>query len=58
MKNYELISILSEYPAGYEVVFNSILDYEKSINGIDKECAQVEAQIKEVNEEQNTIFLS
>ena len=58
MKNYELISILSEYPAGYEVTFNSILEYEKSIHGMDKECAQVEAQIKEVNEEEKIIFLS
>lgn len=58
MKNYELISILSKYPAGHEVVFNAILDYDKCIHGMDKDCAEVEAQIKEVNEQENTIYLS
>lgn len=57
MKNYELIAELSKYPAGHEVVFDSIVNIDECIIGIDSDNSQVTKKIECVDFEENRIIL-
>lgn len=58
MKNYELIAELNKYPAGHEIVFNSIIDTDRisSMPG-DANYVNVSEKIKCVEVEENQIIL-
>lgn len=57
MKNYELIAELNKYPAGHEVVFDSIVNTDNCITGIDSDLSQVAKKIECVDFEKNRIIL-
>lgn len=57
MKNYELIAELSKYPAGHEVVFDSIVKKDDEISSLDAEMAQVTHTILDVEVEDDRIIL-
>ena len=56
MKNYELIAELNKYPAGHEVVFDSIVD-DKDLTSMHDEMTQVSKKIECVDFEENRIIL-
>lgn len=57
MKNYELIAELNKYPAGDEVVFDSIVNVDDCITGVDSDMSQVTKKIDGVDFEKNRIIL-
>ena len=57
MKNYKLIAELNNLPAGHEVVFDSIVNIDECITGIDSDMSQVTQEIKTVEFEENRIIL-
>ena len=59
MKNYELIAELSKYPAGYEIIFDSIIDANNgSIAPIEPDYIHVAEKITHVDLEEERILLS
>lgn len=57
MKNYELIAELNKYPAGHEVVFDSIVNTDDCITGVDLDMSQVTKKIDGVDFEEKRIIL-
>lgn len=57
MKNYELIAELNKYPAGHEVVFDSIVNIDDCITGVDSDMSQVTKKIESVDFEEKRIIL-
>ena len=57
MKNYELIAELNKYPAGHEVVFDSIVNIDDCITGVDSDMSQVTKKIECVDFEEKRIIL-
>lgn len=56
MKNYELIAELNKFPAGHEVVFDSIVE-DGNLTSIGDEMTQVSKKIECVDFEENRIIL-
>lgn len=57
MKNYELIAELIKLPAGHEVVFDSVVNIDDCLTGVDTNLTQVTKKIECVDFEQERIIL-
>lgn len=57
MKNYELIAELIKLPAGHEVVFDSVVNVDECITGVDMDMSQVTKKIECVDFEEKRIIL-
>ena len=59
MKNYELIALLMQHPAGSEIKFSAVVSNDKNISTYDEENSHVEKSIEYVDlVEENQIYLS